>query len=725
MPSLRDRFQRWPRPWRRAVGVVLALYALYLLAGNLYLNTPLFDASTNRQPHKFTMQTGPAVTLFPGEVIAWNVRMRGQANRTVYVFHADRAHARIALLALFRREVRLPWLHATGVSAEVETSDTPIPPPPRGDQGWTLRFDAITSNSIRSARLGKLLIAGQGHGKVGFLKQLKGGPSELFPSEAGFTDAVVSYDGVQVFNGAQLDAQFQFPRHYRDQAPGLRKLGITAARLQLKANSVALKIDTGAPHVDIGSGPSAARVEADIRLASGALQPGSRAVWRLPLLAGVGATDRGMLALQLDVAQDIRVQARLPRDEKTGSELHADLRVAGRSVPFERPAQLLPRLSGQVRGRWKFESLNWIAELFVRKPWFQLEGGGLVEADLRLAQGRLSAGSTLDIPRVEAVAQVFDTRLAGVAKAHGRIDDAATPQAHLDVSIPTFKAAPRDAPKQLLLDGRDLQLAMHGDAELARLSDTLKAQLRFSDARVPDLTAYNRYLPGNNVRLLGGSGSLTGDVALNASGDVGNGHAHLRGQGAHLALAGVQMSGDAELQATLQRADFKNKFFDLSGTRIRLRNMRVGDDGKDADWWGELQVGAGTIQAEAPFQVDAEAALRMRDIAPLLSVFAQRADYPRWVLGLLDSGELDATGRLRWRKQQVLIDDLHAENARLSLRARLALNDAQRRGDLYLRWGVLGAGIELDGKQRQWHLAGARQWYDAQPALLPAVSKTK
>ncbi|RBJ89882.1 hypothetical protein BRN98_19510, partial [Xanthomonas oryzae pv. oryzae] len=127
--------------------------------------------------------------------------------------------------------------------------------------------------------------------------------------------------------------------------------------------------------------------------------------------------------------------------------------------PLEQPAQLLQRMSGQMRGRWKFESLNWIAELFVRKPWFQLEAGGLVEADLRLAQGRLTSGSTLDIARVEAVAQVFDTRLAGIAKAHGRIDDAATPQAHLDVSIPTFKAAPRDAPKQLLLEGRDLQLA--------------------------------------------------------------------------------------------------------------------------------------------------------------------------------------------------------------------------------------------------------------------------
>ncbi|MCD0245641.1 hypothetical protein JWH11_08955 [Xanthomonas melonis] len=722
MPSVRDRFQRWPRPWRIAVIVLLALYALYLLAGNVFLNTPLFDATTNRQPHKFSMQTGPALTLVPGQVMAWNVRMRGQANRTVYVFHADRAHARIALLALFRREVRLPWLHAVNVSAEVDTSETPIPPPPRGNRGWTLRFDAISSDSIRSARLGKLLIAGHGHGTVGFLKQLKGGPSELFPSEAGFSDAVVSYDGVQVFNGAQVDAQFQFPRHYRDRAPGLRKFGITRARLQIKANTAALKIDTGAPNVDIRSGPSAARVEADIALANGALQPGSRAVWRLPLLAGVGATDRGMLALQLDVAQDIRVQARLPRDADTGSELHADLRIAGRSIPFQQPAQLLPRLSGQVRGRWQFESLNWIAELFVRKPWFQLEGGGLLEADLRLAQGRLTGGSRLDIPRVEAVAQVFDARLAGIANAHGRIDEAATPQAQLDVRIPTFKASAQDAPGQVLLDGRDLRLAMHGDAELARLRDTLKAQLRFSDAQVPELTVYNRYLPGRNVRLLGGRGSLSGDVALNASGDVGSGHAHLRGQGAHLALAGVQMRGDAELQAQLQRADFRNKFFDLSGTRIRLRNMQVGEDAADAGWWGELQVGAGTIQARAPFQLDAQAALRMRDAAPLLSVFAQRTDYPRWVVGLLDSGELEATGRLRWRKQQLTVDALHAENARLSLRARLAIQDEQRRGDLYLRWGVLGAGIELDGKQRQWHLAGAREWYEARPGLLPPVS---
>ena len=95
------------------------------------------------------------------------------------------------------------------------------PPPPRSDRGWTLRFDAIHSDSIRSARFGKLLIIGQGQGTVGFLKQLRGGPSELFESEVTFSDADTSFDGVQLLGAMNLTARFSYPRHYRDQAPGL------------------------------------------------------------------------------------------------------------------------------------------------------------------------------------------------------------------------------------------------------------------------------------------------------------------------------------------------------------------------------------------------------------------------------------------------------------------------------------------------------------------------
>ncbi|MEG0184448.1 MAG: hypothetical protein RR704_13465, partial [Stenotrophomonas sp.] len=195
MPHPLARAQPWRRRIRRLLPYLLGAYLLYLLAGNVFLNTPLFDLVTNRKPHKFVMSTGPAITLLPGHVIAWNVQMRGHVNHTVYVLRAERASARLALLPLFQREVRVPSLHATGVAAEIARVDEAVPSPPRGDRGWTLRFDAIQSQSIRSVRIAKLLIVGKGSGTVGFVKQLRGGPSELLESEVAFDDADVSLAG--------------------------------------------------------------------------------------------------------------------------------------------------------------------------------------------------------------------------------------------------------------------------------------------------------------------------------------------------------------------------------------------------------------------------------------------------------------------------------------------------------------------------------------------------
>lgn len=718
MSLIRERMQRWPRPLRTTLAVLLALYLVYLIAGNVFLNTPLFDALTNRKPEKYWLQTGPALTVVPGHAVLWNVRMRGQANRTAYVLSAKRASARISVWALFRREVRIPRVDASEVRAVVTRADKAIAPPPRSDDGWTLRLDAIHSDSIRSGQFGGLLITGNGRGTAGFLKQMRGGPSELFDSNATFEQASVSVDGLTLLDEASISAHARYPRHYRDQAPGLRKFGILSAGLKIDARSQAITVDTGGAQVKVGAVPSTARLSADLAMDHGELRRGSHLVWRMPVHAGVGATDRGLLALQLDVAEAVRVQARLPRDPATGSELQADLQVAGREIPFHAMSDLLPRLSGQLRGSWKFESLNWISDLFVRKPWFHLDGGGLLRADLELAAGQLAPGSTLEIPQVTAVAEVAGIQMRGAAHAQGSIVAGKPDQARLQVAIPRFSAAPLQAPGQVLFEGNAMTLDLAGDARLEKLKEGARAHLRFNDARVPDLARYNRYLRDEPLQLLGGSGLLSGDVELDATGRVGTGHADLRGQQARLQLAGIAMRGNARLQARLRRADFDSRQFDLDGTTLRLQDVRIGD-GTDSNWWGEVAIRKGHLGAAAPWRAEAVAGLELRDAGPLLDVFGERSAYPRWVLGLVDSGQVQATGQLRWRQGQLLVDDLHAENDRLSLRGRLDLGKSGKRGDLYLRWGMLGAGIELDGQQRQWHLAGAREWYDKQPRLLP------
>ena len=255
-----QRYRRWPRPWRWLLRGLLIAYLLYLLLGNVFLNTPLFDMATNRKPEKFRMQTGPALTVLPGFVTAWDLRMRGHVQRNVWSLRADRASARIALLPLLHRELRLPWMEAVNVIGEIDRVADTVPPPPQSDQCWTLRLDAIHSGTLRRARIGELAIEGKGHGTVGFLKQLKGGPAQLFPSQIVFDDASGRY------GKRQMDARFSFPRYYRAQAPGLRKLGIADLALQLHGRSVALRIDTAGAQTRLSTEPGLGQVEANLRL---------------------------------------------------------------------------------------------------------------------------------------------------------------------------------------------------------------------------------------------------------------------------------------------------------------------------------------------------------------------------------------------------------------------------------------------------------------------------
>ena len=720
---LRARVRAWPRPLRWTLVALLALYLLYLLAGNIFLNTPLFDMATNRKPEKFQLRTGPAITLIPGHAVVWNVHVRVHAGNTLMIYSAERASARLSLPALLRRELRIPRTDAYGARAVIKRVDERIEPPPQSTEGWTVRMDEIHSDSVRSGEFGKLLVTGQASATVGFVKQIRGGPSELLPSEAHFQHARISWDGTTLLDEADLQASAHYPRHFRDQAPGIAKLELLTATLKIDGRSQALRIETGDDQASVATVPSTARLQADLAMDHGALRPGSALTWRMPLQAGDGAPAQGLLAVQMNVAEDIRLQARLPGRNADANRVQADLRVAGREIPFTALSELLPRTSGQVQAAWHFDSLNWISDLIVRRPWFALQGGGQVQADVRLERGQLMPGSSARIPRVAAVAEVAQVRMQGDAQASGQIIEGRTPQVQLDVDIARFQAAPHDAARQILFDGKDLALRFRGDARLQQLKQGGEVSLRFRDARVPDLARYNRYLGNAQVQLLGGTGLLSGDVALDTSGAVANGRADLRGQGARLEVAGLPVRADARLQARLARADFEQKQFDLAGTTLRLQDVQVGD-GDDAAWWGEVDIRSGQLSAATPLRASAQADIRLRDAGPVLDVFGERSKAPRWVLGLIDSGEVAATGQLRWQQQgQLQIDDLQAENDRLSLRGRLDLGKAGRRGDLYLRWGVLGAGIELDGDQRHWHLAGARDWYDAQPRIIPQRNK--
>lgn len=148
--------------------------------------------------------------------------------------------------------------------------------------------------------------------------------------------------------------------------------------------------------------------------------------------------------------------------------------------------------------------------------------------------------------------------------------------------------------------------------------------------------------------------------------------------------------------------------------------MSIVDAGRTAgeQWWANLSLKRGRIEATKPFNIDASADVEMQNVGLLLALFTRHRDYPGWALKLADAGTLRASGQLRMHGSSVVFDRVEANNDRFGIKARLRIAKARPNGDLLLRWRAFGLGLELDQDKRKFHFLRAAEWYDARPHLL-------
>lgn len=728
---LRSRIPRW---LRLMVLWLAAAWLAWLLLGNLFVNTPIGHRVANLKPDRFRMDWRGGLTLWPGRVTLWDVDMSGHVRNTVWSVRAGRASGRVALLPLLRREVRVPWVHAEQVSGGVGRADSERPRQPPRPGGWTLRFDRIASDSVVGGSFfDDWSIHGLGRAEAGFSKQLRGGPMELFASSAEFPAVTLGHRGEVFARDARIAATFAMDEHVSAQLTGLEKLGMVTASLELDATAMLLQAALDAQgRYRFTMQPGSGALQARLALERGALAPGSRLHLDAPLVAidAAGASRRNMLDLRLDVDRDIQLRVDVP-DHSGGADmdnlkplmLHADLRIAGRRPPLADWRERLAGASGRVRTDWYFSSLGWLARLVAPEGLLVLEGHGAVAADLTVVDGRLQAGSRVEVADVAASVAVAGQRFTGHARAAGTITQDATADAlrsRMELAMDNFDIAPDEEGAVSYVSGSDLRLDVEADGELARMQDSAVAHLRFTDARVPDLRAYNRYLPAGQVRFLGGSGRTSGELRIGADGQAGDGRLRVDGRRARVSFAGLDLRGDVAIDARLGRADLASGAFALDGSTLRLRNAAfTGSDGlARSGWWADLSVADGRFEAGERPRLRGNVRARVKDVDFLLALFASRADYPRWIGRLVDSGQAEVSGRVQWQDDTLVLDRAHAHNDRFHVDARLRMRGAHPRGDLYARWGVLGVGVEMDGGERRFHLRNARDWYQGRPHLL-------
>ncbi|RZA31672.1 MAG: hypothetical protein EOP92_29995, partial [Lysobacteraceae bacterium] len=646
MPS----FLHWLRAHRRGLIltaiVLFAVQLVYLLAANVFLNSALAMRAFNPKPQRFHIEWARAYSLYPGHIHASGLRVGGHARKNRWVATSPEARGRIKLLPLLARRLSFGTIRADDVALVLDR-EVPLLPPSvstKKTPPWTLHFDGITTDTLRSLQLAKWRVDELEDARASFAlgKQLRQGPFEILPSTLHARSARVSYDDTVLARDARIDYTMTMAPSTHADAPGMERMLYVDARLQLSGRAPGLSIAGGdSDFLSFATGRTGGRVDADLSMEDGVLVPGGKLTWSAPLVLQDGKPDPRPERLQVQALVEeagIAVRARVPPRAGSADFLDANLRIAERELQKTTVRDLLRQTSGNIDLRWHFRTLAWLNPLLSENGWLRLDGQADVNAKLRLKDGRMVSGSRADIPNAQVQADLFDTVLSAQAQATAKVEGKRTT---VNFVAKKFELAPRKAPAEPYVEGDNLKLNLVASEDLAQFRRTLRAHLDFSDARIPRLQAYNRNLPGKSLRFEGGSGTLGADLRLDAQGRVQHARLKLRGQQAQVLVGPSRITGDLDLDTRISQSGTQSRDYRIDALNLRLDQVRVSDP-NDEPWWARLSVDQGSLRWQQPFQLQSNARVEMKDVSVLLTLFSERSAFPKWVGNLFDAGQAQA-----------------------------------------------------------------------------------
>lgn len=293
---------------------LIALYPLYLVAGNWYLRSGDLHNRLNRRPERLLIQTSAAWTLWPGTIHVRDFRIRNQTRTTQWWASMDSGTFRLRLLDLRDRQLIIEGLNGRGVSyrlrrrVDVERwgrkprpelqpgipglANPPLRPPekiypaPPKQKGpardpWRIRLAQVDLDDVREIWIDEFRFAGVARIAGGFdmtvWRRLLVDPTRLQIESGTFAlGAGKSAQPILADATARIDGEISSysPREHR----GWNVLRFLSGRAEVKGAMHSLDFlegflrKTGWLDLEIDDG----RIAADLRVRRGRILPGSR-----------------------------------------------------------------------------------------------------------------------------------------------------------------------------------------------------------------------------------------------------------------------------------------------------------------------------------------------------------------------------------------------------------------------------------------------------------------
>src|SRR5690554_86430 len=544
-----------------------ALYFFYLLTANILLNSDWARSQLDRSP-RFTLSWESAWSLFPGQLRVTELTLGGTAAERHYRLEAESATLGFELISLLQQRIRIRDLDAAGIrQAELD--------------GYRL----------------------EGHGTLR-LRNLQWQAGELAVGQLALalSNGQLLHGATLLVEDVTLHSELYLDPLRLAEHPGRAAAQFVSGTLELVGHSDAYDVFnpylTGLGWLQIGGH---GELHGELAIQQGKVQPGSHLRLDSPKLRallnerhwleeGTLYQVHGSGMVDVNVAKHARLALTLNDieivDPGAGAPAapphplaHAEefrLELATPDLLLHAPPDTLLNASLHL-DQAEVTDISvldpYLADLFDGNG-LALTGGGQISGALYLHQDELQAGSRLDVQSEALGAQLFGFR----ARGDGRLQLAvqpATPEARLTLEFAAVEVT-RVADLGQLLQAE--QLALTATLPTHLLADMPpQGQLVWRNARVPDVSVLNTYLPPPApLRQLSGVARSDGEFTLTDG--LAQGQLTLRGSAIDGHLLNETFHGELDATLLLREYQHAEQSLDLSGSRLEVSASTAQDD---------------------------------------------------------------------------------------------------------------------------------------------------
>lgn len=407
-------------------------------------------------------------------------------------------------------------------------------------------------------------------------------------------------------------------------------------------------------------------------------------------------------------------------DETISEDLRLETEIRfTRYVPREhRGREHFRFLSGRIAfdsPRSRFDVLD---RYFERADWVGFGGSGRVHVDLPIEAGRLVAGGEILVQDAKLTLDALEFEAHGTGHAGLRL---LADGSRLESRLDSFDLRPNPVGEDtaVLVRGDDLRfLAEGGRIDLAGDPPHLDLHLAIAVSEIPDLDAYNRFLPSKgDLSIRSGKGELEGELSMRTDEDSAAGLFEIRTEGLALGFGELEAAGRARFTLRVADAALRERRFDVAGTDLELTGFRVTSEHvrNAEDWWATVLLTEAEIVGRDPVSLSADFAAEMKNSRPIVGFLAEEKPLIGWIDGLLTAADVSASGTIGMSPHAWAMDDVRVEGKKLEILAhRLRLAEGAREGLIFFSRGPLSAAVKLEGGERDWKLLHSRRWFEEQ-----------